>query len=59
MAKDSYLSGVNQGEQCVYPAASKSDADLLDTANWIGRGPDGVAERKNSADKSFRDAEDK
>jgi hypothetical protein len=37
------------------PVSNRHDQDLMDTANWIGRGTDAIAERKAQSDKLFRD----
>ena len=48
-----------EAEQYCCPVGSRSDQDLFDTAQWIGRGTDGVAEQKVEINKSFRDQKDK
>ena len=46
-------------DQYCCPVGSRSDQDLFDTAQWMGRGTDGVAKRKSDIDRQFRDEEDK
>ena len=46
-------------EQYCCPVGSRPDQDLFDTAQWIGRSTDGVAEQKVEINKLLRDQEDK
>ena len=48
-----------KSEEYSQPVGNRAEQDELDTAQWVGRGCDGVTERYVESHKPLRDEEDK